>query len=199
MSKTVLFTPGLGEGLATHRPYQDTLQVFEDLGYNSHFVPIDWRENDHATSYDVAAQLREVYDAYKPDVLAGFSFGAIASLCVAAERRPAAVWACSLSAFFKEDLTPEVIAQLKGDCSPEQIGSYKSLSFAALAGRIACPVELFVGSEECKRWERIAKRATTAEKLLPAARLTIVLGADHDITAPSYLTALRDTLPPALD
>jgi hypothetical protein len=85
---------------------------------------------------------------YQPEdtIFLGFSLSAVMSFCVAAEQTPAAVWSCSLSPMFQEDLTPEGMALFKS-LSPQQLESYRRLSFAALARKITCPVELFVGSE----------------------------------------------------
>jgi len=125
--------------------------------------------------------------------LAGFSFGALASLRVAAERPPAATWCFSLAPFFKEDMTPEFLGNLKGTYGPGELESYQRISFAALARQVACPVELFIGQQE---GSVALDRSTAALQALSATgvHLTIAPDTGHDVTNPHYLKAIQTRL-----
>lgn len=188
MTKTVLFVPGRGESLTSY-PYTDVLETFDDLGYDSQFVPISWVDK-RITADQVAAEVRAAYQEHNPDniILAAHSLGGPAILQVAAENPPAAVWSFSLSPYFKEFLTPEFIAKFKDEYGPGELESYQQLSYVALANQVDCNIQLFVGSEDHPAMYDLHEDISN---ILPDNQLTIVPGVGHDMTDEMYLATMQ--------
>lgn len=187
MKKIVLFVPGFKDSFTTRR-YAAVLKAIEKQGYRAKFVPIQWR---YTTLEDWVKELETEYAKYdaQQTILAGFSFGAMTVLVVAAKRNPAELWLCSLSPYFADD-----IAVMK-ESWRKSIGKrrtvvFSELQFARLAEQIHCPTRIFVGEKEAKRYPGLLARSKVAARTIPHATLTIVSGVDHKIDDPGYIAAI---------
>lgn len=189
-TETVLFAPGFQEGM-TSRDYAAVLKIVEDKGYKTQFVPIDWQRK---TINQWVAQFEAAYHQHAPErtILAGFSFGAMTAFVTAARRNPAALWLCSLSPYFAEDMRKKDQAGSWAKfIGTRRAEAFKKLQFDALAAQIACRSILFVGEQE---WLDTRKRAEVAHTALAGSHMVVVPDAAHDITAPPYMSAIAQTI-----
>jgi predicted alpha/beta hydrolase family esterase len=154
--KTVLFVPGFKQDMH-NRDYAATLQVFASKGYAPVFVAINW---SGTTIEDWKKELEAVYARHDPanTILAGFSFGAMTALVVAAKRNPYALWLFSLSPYFAEDLERYSDEELYKDIGIRRSKSFRKLDFACIARQIYCETLLFVGEQEAKKWPTLKER-----------------------------------------
>lgn len=186
--KTVLFVPGFQEDQHS-RDYDVLLKAIKHKGYHAEFISINWRRT---VVDDWVEQLMDAYRRCNPKhtVLAGFSQGAVTALVTASQRLPSAVWLCSLSPYFAEDMT-EI------DTKPSwlhYIGArraerFRTLSFASIAPRILCPVLLIAGAKE---HELVQRRAGLAAKAFKNALLVTAPGCAHDVTNRNYMQTLTE-------
>ena len=147
--KTVLFIPGFQQDLQTTN-YKVTLKAIESRGYATVFVPINWKRT---TIDDWVNQVQIIYDQYESEntILAGFSYGAMTALSVAAKRPPSALWIFSLSPYFSEDIPLLKLAWLR-NIGKQRTERFWRLSFDALAPAITCNTQLFIGDSEAKKF-----------------------------------------------
>jgi pimeloyl-ACP methyl ester carboxylesterase len=191
MIKTVLFVPGFQED-ETSRNYATTIDAIERCGYTVKFVPIEWRRT---TLTEWLSQLNAVYEQYdqKQTILAGFSFGAVAAFVMAARRSPAELWLFSLSPFFAEDIPNIKLWELR-QLGRNRVKVARETSFDTLARKITCPVKLFVGSDELRRWPEMEARFSLATHKLANVEAIIVDGVAHDVTHIKYIEAITNSL-----
>lgn len=183
--KKVLFVPGFGEDMPS-RNYAAVLAMLRQANYHPQFVPIHWK---HKTINGWSAELLAVYQkhAAKNVVLAGFSYGAMAALAVAAKRPPAALWLCSLSPYFAEDIAC-LKPRWKQLAGKRRMTAFQNLSCAELIAAVRCPTLLFAGANE---ESLLLDRSRAVARNVPGAQLRIALGAGHDITTPAYIAAMK--------
>lgn len=185
-AETVLFAPGFQEDMDS-RDYAAVLKIIEDKGYKAQFVPIDWQRK---TINQWVAQFEAAYHQHDPErtILAGFSFGAMTAFVAAARRNPAALWLCSLSPYFAEDMrTKDQAGSWMEFIGPRRAEAFKRLQFDTLAAQIVCRSMLFVGEKE---WPGTRERAGLAHTALVDSRMEVVPDVAHDITAPPYMNAI---------
>ena len=189
--KTVLFVPGFPEN-ETSRNYTATIQAIEKCGYKVRFVPINWKRT---VLTDWVAQLNEVYKDYDPDqtILAGFSFGAMTVFVAAAARQPSGLWLFSLSPFFAEDL-PNIKSWELKRLGKRRVAVANETSFDVLSQNITCPVRLFVGDDELRRWPEMHFRTYDAAQKIANATLTIIGNIGHDVAHQKYTAAITDSI-----
>ena len=162
------------------------------MGYAVEFVPIQW----HRTMQKQWLQtLHERYRQYDPaeTILAGFSFGACIAFLAACEQAPSELWLFSLSPSFAE------CAEYWSKRNWRTIGKRrleyaKQVSLVAAAQRIACPVQIFVGSEEFIKWPEMKLVFDTAVQHIPTVHGTVVKGAGHAVDDPRYVAAVCDAI-----
>jgi len=184
--KTVLFVPGFMEDRHS-RDYDTLLAAIETKGYRTHFVSLSWRRT---TIDDWTRELHEVYHAHNPKqtILAGFSFGAMTALMTAAQRPPAALWLCSLSPYFAEDM-PEAKVTWLHDIGERRAARFRTLPFDNLASKVTCPILLVAGANEDAR---VLKRRDAAAKTWPHAVVCTAPDCAHDATNPHYRQTLLE-------
>jgi len=189
--KTVLFVPGSGEGLHA-RDYRAVLNAIKSKGYKAKFVPITW---PRTTIDKWVTELAAVYGKYDPPdtILAGFSWGAMTSFAVAAERAPAELWLFSLSPYFMEDLGSLPKSWLT-KIGHRRVSAFQNTSFSRLAAQIGCPVKLFAGERELRKWPATSRRFHDAAKKFKDCAMVIVPDAGHEIEHANYITALRENI-----
>jgi pimeloyl-ACP methyl ester carboxylesterase len=182
---TVLFIPG---ARAHFTDYEGTLKDIENCGYTVRFVPIRWWTDDsqeRRTGWDDWwPQVKAAYEEHDPAevVLAGFSMGALLAFAVAAEQSPAALWLCSVSPYFSEDL-PKLRPEIFVRYDQAAIAAFRRLQFAALVTAIRCPTQVFVGEHEL---EPAKARALATHQAVGGSRFTLVPGVGHDLANQTY-------------
>ncbi len=184
--KTVLFVPGFMEDYAS-RDYETLLADIESKGYRAQFVSIAWRRT---VIDDWVGELHEVYGTHNPKhtVLAGFSFGALVALLAASQRQPAALWLCSLSPFFAEDM-PDLKVAWMHDIGERRAARFRKLSFSAIVPKVGCPILLAGGANEVPP---VAKRRNQAAEAWPHAVSCVAPDCAHDVTNPHYRQTLLE-------
>lgn len=182
--KTVLFVPGFEES-SQDEGYDQVAASIRARGYRVKFVDIKW---GHTTMTAWVRQLRQEYMKHDPaeTVLAGFSFGAMIALTVAADRNPVALWLFSLSPYFAEDMKilPEVGKQAVG---PRRVKVFEKLEFASLARAIRCPTLIVMGVLES---EYLVKRCEAARQEIAHSNLVTVPDCEHDLADPKYIAEI---------
>ena len=184
-------------GARAHRAdYEEVLKDIAGCGYAVRFVPIQWWTDDsreRRTGWDDWwSQVEAVQDEYDPaeDELAGFSVGALLAFALAAQRPPAALWLCSMSSYFPEDLPhfrPEVFARY----DEAAMAAFRRLQFAALAGAIRCPTRIFVGEHEL---ELTKARALATSHIIADSQVNLVPDVGHDLAHQAYRASLVEAI-----
>ncbi|HSW66356.1 MAG TPA: alpha/beta hydrolase [Bacillota bacterium] len=184
--KTVLFVPGFMEDYAS-RDYETLLAGIGAKGYRTQFVPIAWRRT---VIDDWVQELHEVYRTHNPKqtVLAGFSFGAMVALMAASQRQPAALWLCSLSPFFAEDM-PDLKVTWLHDIGERRAARFRKLPFSAIVPKVDCPILLVGGANEVSR---VAERRNQAATAWPHAVACVAPDCAHDVTNAHYRQTLLE-------
>jgi esterase/lipase len=178
--------PGSGENLKS-RDYQAILDLYKQLGYEPHFVPIDWKYrtvDDWVEQVEKRISKKDLQDS----LLSGFSFGSMIALAVAAKTNSKQLLLFSLSPYFKEDMPlPEKYGKWAGK---RRIENFEKMSFNKLAAEIESPTIIFIGSKEKEKYKDMWHRSNEAHKRIKDSKLILVEGAGHDVTHPSYIKAI---------
>lgn len=185
--KTVLLIPGYTE-TRHNRNYAKVMRALRAKGYRVRFVPIEWA---WTTLHDWMDQLNAVYKKYDPrtTILAGFSFGAMTALMVAAQRPPARLWLFSLSPYFTEfiGVLPQWVLRFMGK---KRVAAFRQSSLRKNAQLISAPTLLFYGSKEAQMYPELVRTARRAQRYIPRCRTIIVPDTKHNVTADSYIAAI---------
>jgi esterase/lipase len=178
--------PGSGENLKS-RDYQAILDLYKQLGYEPHFVPIDWKYrtvDDWVEQVEKRISKKDLQDS----LLSGFSFGSMIALAVAAKTNSKQLLLFSLSPYFKEDMPlPEKYGKWAGK---RRIENFEKMSFNKLAAEIESPTIIFIGFKEKEKYKDMWHRSNEAHKRIKDSKLILVEGAGHDVTHPSYIKAI---------
>jgi len=124
--------------------------------------------------------------------LFGFSFGAYLAFVASAKITPKAQILCSLSPYFKEDLSllKNSWRKVIGKNRLEDI--QKNYSFDELVKKVTCKTILIAGDEEGDKLER---RVFDAYKKLSSQKeLVVIKGAKHDIRQKEYLEKIKEVI-----
>ncbi|OGL33914.1 hypothetical protein A3F64_01390 [Candidatus Saccharibacteria bacterium RIFCSPHIGHO2_12_FULL_42_8] len=191
--KTVLFVPGFYENIDS-RDYRSVLKAIEEKGYKAKFIDINW---NRTTLNEWVAELEKTYKNFnsKDIILAGFSLGAVTALTVSSNKNPNSLWLFSLSPYFDDDVrlispdkqTQKVIGQRRLD-------AFRKLNVRIIAKNLKCPVLLFCGDEERKKWPDIGVRADKMNKVLKDIKLINIPKVGHNIEAPEYIGAIEKVI-----
>ena len=191
--KTVLLVPGF-KGVRSSGSDGPLLQAIGEVGYNVEFVNIQWK---WTVVNDWADRTQEAYKRYDPanTILAGFSFGAVTALIVAAKRLPAELWLFSLSPAFDDD------RELK---HPDKdtlrwVGSRRLHAFAALdyqemIKHITCKTLVFYGEREMVDTPELVCRCELVAQQIPDSRLIKVPDVGHVVDDARYVAAIRSNI-----
>lgn len=189
---TVLFVPGFPENI-TSRNYEKVLNAISNKGFQVKFVAIDWTRT---TLEDWVNQLEQEYKNYNPadTILAGFSFGAMTCLAVAAHINPKALWLFSLSPYFAEDIPGLKPTYLK-DIGKKRVAVFEKTSFDEIVPLIGCPVLLFAGEIEMRKYGSvIGARFDDAKTKFLNVKAIAVPSAGHDVTNENYLNLIENNI-----
>ncbi len=174
--------PGLREH-ARSKGYAAIAKKFRERGCDVQIVNIDWNRK---VMSEYITQFRKIAEKEKGDIyFLGFSFGAIIAFVVAFDIKPKALFICSMSSYFAEDLA-SIPTSWKNYIGKRQLADAAKRSFAPLAKGIQCPTYIFVGEKEAQKYPTIAERAKAAAKSIKHATLTIVPNGKHDLSQPEY-------------
>lgn len=184
---TILFAPGFRS--TDIKAYDETFAAFRAKGYETRFVPINWRATSvkHWTK-----EVLEAYAHYDPErtTLAGFSLGAYSVLMAAAKRPPAQLLLLSLSPYFAEDI-PHLSERSIKYMGPRRMKAFGEIRFEDVAPKITSQTTLIVGSEETPE---LTNRVRQAHRAIRLSRLVTAQDARHQLDHASYQSALTSAL-----
>jgi esterase/lipase len=184
MSGVIYITPGYQKSVR-QKCYQVIAKIFRKRGIKPVFVNIHWK-NRTLTDY-VFQLLTQIKKARKNHVyLFGFSLGAMVACIAASLINPKKIYLCSLSPYFKEDLTNLETAERR-ILGEKRVKDFSRYEFKKVARQISCKTILFVGDKEARS---LLKRASLAEELIQQARVIRIKNANHDLGDPGYLKAV---------
>ena len=175
------------------RDYQAVLDMYKQLGYEPHFVSIDWK---YKTIDDWTEEVRSKLSKkdIENSILSGFSWGSMIALTVATEyENPKKLLLFSLSPYFAEDLPYVKEAWLKW-AGKRRVAAFKRLSMNKLAAELKCPTTIFIGSKEVSKYSDVRRRTREAHKRIKGSRVIEIEDVAHDVGDPKYVEAIRKAL-----
>lgn len=190
MKKIAFIIPGYSESKRNNPAYSKIERYFRQNGIDPLVVDVSWK---YRTMTDYVREFRAVYEKNHKGAevyFLGFSFGAIISFIAAAELKPKAIILCSLSPFFKEDLS-KLRPWWKRALGKKRLEDFNSLSFSLLAKKISSRAFIFAGSREV---EDVFRRAEEAKNQIRGSKLLIVPEAKHDISQGAYLQEVKNLI-----
>ena len=190
MKKNLFIIPGFTHQ-ATEKPY-DWLDVhYKKQGFMIQKVPIKW---SHCVMSDYVEEFKRLYDERKVETnyVLGFSFGAMIACITAAELKPDKLALCSLSPYFKEDLS-SLKSSWKECIGKRRLLDFKKYHFEKIYPKIHSETFVFYGEKEVK-YPSLKKRCEEAAASIRNTRLVVVPDAPHDIDHPNYQKAIKNNL-----
>lgn len=191
MAKTVLIIPGFTE-YATTKGYRSIAAMFRKNECEVKIVKIDWQRK---VMSDYVAQFLEIAKEHMNDetYILGFSFGAYIAFATAAEIKPKALFLCSLSPYFKEDLA-KLPARWKKTMGKHRMADFPHFSASRIARDIVCPTYLLLGDTEAKEAPILEHRAVDVRKKIHNSNIIRIPGGRHEIAQREYQQALQDLI-----
>ena len=163
---------------------------FSEKGFRVKIFAPNW--NFHVMS-DYVNEFVEFYGKNKSDVnyVLGFSFGAMTAFISAPVIKPSHLYLCSLSPYFKEDLTTlkQNHAIVIGIRRLKDFSNHGAKEIAKLLHNI--PIDIFYGENEAEKYPRLKNRCILTHKALPNSKLTVVKNASHKINHLEYVKAIK--------
>lgn len=149
----------------------------------------DWNYNTLADLVKEFDHLRQKHTG--PQIVLGFSFGAMIAYLSSINLSTQATILCSLSPYFAEDI-PYLRPWWNLAVGKRRIAVFQETLFSKLAAQNNGNYYLLVGEKEVTQCHA---RYQDALKRLMNVQGTIVPGAGHDISAQNYLDSLSDLFP----
>jgi pimeloyl-ACP methyl ester carboxylesterase len=185
--KTAYIIPGYKENVHGEG-YAKIISLFERQ--NTKVVPVNIQWEYRTFSNYVSQLLAQIKSNHRQPILLGFSFGAVVAFLSAPLVHPEKLYLCSLSPFFKEDLSMASKQSLKS-LGKKRKREMEKISFHESARRVTCATTLIVGSAE---EPAVILRTQEASKLIKSSTLTIADGASHCVSDPKYFNTLRNLI-----
>lgn len=185
--KIVFIIPGFYHS-SKLKIYQDIAKKFEDQGIKPIILNIPWKKkimSDYVTYF-----LKEYTKVNAEKIYTlGFSFGAMISFISSTKVDIDTQILCSLSPYFKEDLSLIRKWWLKS-LGKNRTEDFHQFSYKKLSPLIKTKTFLLIGEKETKE---IFHTDNTVFNLLKCKKtLTIVKGSKHDIGDENYLKSIED-------
>ena len=185
MDSVVYIIPGYTENVRT-RGYRQVIRFFKQKHIKPVVVNIHWK---YHTMLDYLDQFIAQYKplAGRKTYLFGFSFGAMVAFLASSLINPDKLYLCSLSPYFKEDLT-YIKKRGRKALGKRKIRDFKTISFHDIAKKVFCKTILVAGNQESPD---VLRRAYLARHEITKAKFYLAKGATHDLSQPEYLNALK--------
>src|SRR3989338_505842 len=138
----IYIIPGFGQK-TSQKEYREVIKRFKERKFTVIPIRISWK---HRVMSDYVKEFLKQLK-HKPSdrvCLFGFSFGAMIAFITAAQLKPRALYLCSLSPYFKEDL-PSLKKWWKKYWGKQRMKDFHQFSFNKLAKDIRCKTVLIVG------------------------------------------------------
>ena len=185
--KKVLFViPGFRQQ-PTSRAYKELGKLLKNCGYSPILVKIPWKNSTISQNTEYFLKKFEKTKTQKKYIL-GFSYGAMIALIASTKVSSSGLIICSLSPYFKEDVTKtnKAISTLMY----QRYKDFAKLHCGTLAKHIkARQIIMLYGTEESKT---LIRRATKAFSQIRSRRkyLIPILKTEHDIGSKRYLDTI---------
>ncbi len=182
--KIIFIIPGFKQK-PTNKAYKEIAKILKSEGYSPILIKIPWRQTTISQNTDYFLKKYKKIKTRKKYIL-GFSFGAMIALIASTKVNTAGLILCSLSPYFKEDMSKK----RKGWLSTLMKLRYKDfLKFhcATLAKQIKSKqILMLYGAKETKS---LVKRVTEAFDQIssPHKYLISIQETEHDIGDRRYL------------
>ncbi len=190
MKKVVYIIPEY-LGSLSNPAYKSILSVFKQVGIKPIPVELQWKRRI-MTQY--VSEFMDIYNAAKKEgdqtYLFGFSYGAYIAFLAAIKIKPKAVFLCSISPYFKEDLNDLYKSWIRMS-GKARIIDHKKYVFDSLAKKFNSKAFIFVGDAE--QWQ-LMRRAKIAHKLIKNSKLIIIPKARHRIGQREYQNAIKNII-----
>jgi len=168
--------------------YRHIGKQLRKLGFKVHFLNIHW---NHKTMSDYIAQFDAAYIKHQARVnlVLGFSFGAMIAYLSATKLQPNYLFLCSLSPYFREDLSGLTKADRLAIGRKRYVDFHK-YSFNSV-NRIDSRCILFLGEKEIPE---VKLRVNAAHAALPGSELVIIEKGKHSINQQEYFNTINNKL-----
>jgi|SRR5581483_4088819 len=178
-TKTVFVIPGFRQK-TTNRAYTKLAKILKAQGYSPILINLSWKNTS------ILKQTEKFLKEYKKiktrrKYILGFSFGAMIAFIASTKVSPSGIILCSLSPFFKEDLSQKMLSKHS---------DFSKLNCKNLAKKIkAKKILMLYGTREERS---LKKRTTTAFSLISSKRkyLIPIRKTEHDIGNINYLSTI---------
>lgn len=183
MKKIAFIIPGFGFS-GKEKEYQEIAEFFKEKNIEASIVEIEWKRRVHSQYVEQAfEQIQKQSDKNDEICLLGFSFGAMIALDLASKMKLKNLILCSLSPFFREDMS-QIKQWWKNYHGKKRCTEFEKLSFANLARKINCKAFILAGDKE---GIEVECRAKDAHKKIAKSELVFLGGVKHDISDERYL------------
>lgn len=184
--KAIFIIPGFRQS-PTSRAYKELAKVLKADGYSPIMVKISWKNSTISQNSTYFLKKFERTSARKKYIL-GFSYGAMIALISATKVKSSGVILCSLSPYFKEDIskTNKAVSTLMA----QRYKDFSKLHCGTLARQLKTKqIVMLYGTEESKP---LIRRATRAFSQIVSHKkyLIPVLKTEHDIGSKRYLSTI---------
>lgn len=191
MGKVFFIIPGF-KSQVTDDVYTWLVSHLTMLGYAVKGVPVNW---GYKTVTQNAAEFLNYFNQHKSNhnYILGFSYGAVIALLTAENTECDALYLCSLSPDFKEDIDM-IPPWLKTYIGINRYTDISTRSGVALAKKLVTPTTVFYGETEGGEFPQLKVRCEETVRYTKNAKLVVVKNARHDISEPEYQSAIKLTI-----
>lgn len=187
MPKTALLIPGFKRQF-TSPSYVAARQLIKACGYKTIAVPVVW--NNRVLSQQASDVWKFAKKYPQPDLLLGFSLGAMLALITEPDIQPKQLFLCSLSPYWQEDVKSLKKSWLRV-IGKRRMADFSTLNNRYFAERVRAKTTLFVGERETPR---LVKRVHQTNSHIAGSTLVTIPRCEHKISSPEYLAALQFAL-----
>jgi len=180
--KVMFIIPGYNH-LPTNKAYRQIAKIFKKEDYFPILVKIPWKNTNILENTKYFLKEYKKIKAKKKYIL-GFSFGAMIAFIASTKVRSSGLILCSLSPFFKEDLTMSKIIMKKNE-------SFHKLRCVSLAKKIKSKqILMMYGAQEARS---LVRRVTDAFNRISSANkfLISIYKTEHNIGDKRYLNKIH--------
>ena len=186
MKRIAYIVPGFSESTDSES-YRKIANFFRTKEIEPIPIKISWR---HKVMSDYVEQFKSQAKIKNPDYILGFSFGAMIAFISADEIKPKTLILCSLSPYFKEDLSKIRDGWIKV-VGKKRIADLEKYSFDELSKNLDSKIILIYGEKE---GTELKIRIEKAHKKLKDSKIVSIPNTIHKISDEKYLNKLKDVI-----
>ena len=186
--KKIFIIPGFKQK-ATDKQFVWLRKFLVKKGFEVSLVSIEW---DHHTMSDYVLEFENFYHKNKAseNYILGFSFGAMIAFITANNLKPNKIYLCSLSPYFKEDISKVAPGALRY-IGKNRVADSLTRSGKKIAKELTVPGVVFYGEKEARLYPQLKIRCEETAKLTRNIELVIVKDSPHDISNPEYVRQIK--------